>query len=285
MALELRSEAVSYAYVPGRLVLREVSLAFAAGQVAFLLGPNGSGKTTFLDCLGGLRRPLHGQVLFQNRSVLSMSPRERARQIGYVPQFHEPPFNFTAWEVVLMGRAPYVRWLSQPKARDRQAADQALALLGLEEFRQRPYYTLSGGERRLVLVARGLAQGASFLLLDEPDAHLDPANQHRVLLAIQHIVDQGLGAIITSHSPNNALLYGMQVALFSHGEVLAQGGPEHVVTPALLERAYGIPFQLVGDGGGPQAVIPAETPAHAQLWLQSPSYEGPGAVRGGGHAA
>jgi len=254
--MRLCAQDLVYAYVPGRPVLRGISLAIRSGETAFLLGPNGSGKTTFLDCLGGLRPPESGEVRLDDRLLSTFAARERARVVGYVPQFHEPPFNFTAWEVVLMGRAPYVRWLSQPGAKDRHAADAALAQLGLEEFRSRPYYTLSGGERRLVLVARGLAQGASFLLLDEPDAHLDPANQHRVLHAVQDVVADGLGVAITSHSPNNALLYADRVALFAQGEVLAWGDPGDVVAPALLEQAYGIPFVALGDGQGPRAVLP-----------------------------
>lgn len=257
--MTLRTKDLVYAYVPGRPVLRGVTLELRSGETTFLLGPNGSGKTTFLDCAGGLRAPAAGEVLLGERPLRSFSVRERAQLVGYVPQFHEPPFNFTAWEVVLMGRAPYVRWLSQPNAKDRRAADKALAELGLEAFRNRPFYTLSGGERRLVLVARGLAQGAAFLLLDEPDAHLDPANQHRVLLAVQKVGEEGLGTGVTSHSPNNALLYANRVALFSSGEVLAQGVPADVVAPPLLERAYGIPFTAVGDGDGPRAVLPALT--------------------------
>ncbi len=255
--MRLWAKAVGYAYVPGKPVLRGISLEVGSGEALFLLGPNGSGKTTFLDCLGGLRRPVEGEVGLDGRPLSALSPRARARAIAYVPQFHEPPFNFTAWEVVLMGRAPYVRLLSQPGARDRQAADRALQTLGLSALRGRPYYTLSGGERRLVVVARGLAQGASFLLLDEPDAHLDPANQHRVLRAVGELLGTGLGVVVTSHSPNNALLYGSRVALFAQGRLLAVGSPGEVVTPPLLEQAYGIPFVLVGDG--PRAVLPALT--------------------------
>ncbi len=257
--MTLRTKDLVYAYVPGRPVLRRVSLDLRSRETTFLLGPNGSGKTTFLDCAGGLRAPGEGEVLLEDHPLASFSARQRARLVGYVPQFHEPPFNFTAWEVVLMGRAPYVRWLSQPSARDRAAAAEALTALSLEGFRDRPYYTLSGGERRLVLVARGLAQGAAFLLLDEPDAHLDPANQHRVLRAVQEVVAKGLGAGVSSHSPNNALLYADRVALFSSGEILATGVPSAVVTPPLLERAYGIPFVAVGDGNGPRAVLPSLT--------------------------
>jgi len=257
--VRLHAQNLVFAYVAEHPVLQGISLEVRSGETAFLLGPNGSGKTTFLDCLGGLRAPQGGTVSLDGRSLAAFSPRERARAVGYVPQFHEPPFNFTAWEVVLMGRAPYVRWLSQPGARDRSAADAALAELGLEEFRNRPYYTLSGGERRLVLVARGLAQGASFLLLDEPDAHLDPANQHRVLRATGELVRGGLGVVVTSHSPNNALLYADRVALFARGQVLALGDPHDVVAPQPLEQAYGIPFVVVGAGDGPRAVLPAIT--------------------------
>jgi len=250
----VRAQGVSYAYVPGQLVLRKVSLDLSTGRLAFLLGPNGSGKTTFLDCLGGLRRPTEGEVRVGDRSIREIPMRQRAQLVAYVPQFHEPPFSFSVEEIVLMGRAPYIRWLSQPGRADRAAADEALEAMGIRGLRSRSYYTLSGGERRLALVARGLAQGATFLLLDEPDAHLDPANQHRVLRATGNLVHEGLGVAVTSHSPNNALLYAGWVALFCRGEVLAEGTPAEVITPALLEAAYGIPFLVVGDG--PQAVVP-----------------------------
>lgn len=255
--MRLRAQEVVYAYVPGKPVLRGLSLEIQPGELLFLLGPNGSGKTTFLDCLGGLRRPLRGEVLLDSQPLFSLSTRERAKFVGYVPQFHEPPFNFTAWEVVLMGRAPYVRWLSQPGAADRRAADEALAILNLEGFRNRPYYTLSGGERRLVLVARGLAQGAPFLLLDEPDAHLDPANQHRVLTAVRRLLAEGRSVVITSHNPNNALLYADRVMVLTQGKAVVEGSPTTALTPSALYAAYGIAFEVVGDGQGPRAILPA----------------------------
>ncbi|MCX7750026.1 MAG: ABC transporter ATP-binding protein [Candidatus Bipolaricaulota bacterium] len=255
--MRLWARGVGYAYVRGKPVLQGITLEVRAGEILFLLGPNGSGKTTLLDLLGGLRLPGEGEVALDGRPLSALSPRARARAIASVPQFHEPPFNFTAWEVVLMGRAPYVRLLGQPGPRDRAAADRALEALGLTGLRDRPYYTLSGGERRLVVVARGLAQGASFLLLDEPDAHLDPANQHRVLRAVGGLVEGGLGVVATSHSPNNALLYAHRVALLAVGRLLSVGSPPEVVTPDLLQNAYGIPFVLVGDA--PRAVLPALT--------------------------
>lgn len=255
MSLEARN--LSYAYVPGNPVLKGVSLALERGRSLFLLGANGSGKTTLLECLGGLRAPQGGQVLLDGRPLAELPLRERAKKIAYVPQFAEAAFAFTVEDLVLFGRAPHLGALGRPRPEDREKARHALALVGLEDLAQRPVTTLSGGEKRLALVARALAQEAPYLLLDEPDAHLDPANQHRVLSMICGLVRGGWGVLATTHSPNSALLYGGEVLLLRAGSALAYGAPKEVLRPELLEAAYGIPFQLVGDGTGPQAVLPA----------------------------
>ncbi|MFH1609046.1 MAG: ABC transporter ATP-binding protein [Candidatus Bipolaricaulota bacterium] len=256
MAVSLSAHGVSYAYVPGRPVLRGVSVSLEAGETAFLLGPNGGGKTTLIECLSGIRAPGGGEITVDGEPILVLPPRERARRIGYVPQFHEIAFSYTVWDMVLMGRAPYVPWLGRPGRDDEAAAARALEALGLGPLRGRPYFTLSGGERRLALVARGLAQGARYLLLDEPDAHLDPANQHRVLTAVRELAAGGLGVAASSHNPNNALLYGDRVAVLAQGELLTVGAPASVLTKELLSQAYGIPFRVITDRDGPVAILP-----------------------------
>ncbi len=122
--------------------------------------------------------------------------------------------------------------------------------MGLGPLRGRPYFTLSGGERRLALVARGLAQEARYLLLDEPDAHLDPANQHHVLAAVQERlrVAWGLSSAPTTRTAPSCTGIGLPSW---RGGRLAVGSPPDVLTEDLLERAYGIPFVAIGDGNGP----------------------------------
>jgi len=254
--VSLSAHGVFYAYVPGQPVLRGVTISLGHGETTFLLGPNGGGKTTLVECLSGIRTPSGGEITVDGEPISLLSPRERARRIGYVPQFHEIAFSYTVWDMVLMGRAPYVPWLGQPGRDDEAAAAQALEALGLGPLRGRPYFTLSGGERRLALVARGLAQGARYLLLDEPDAHLDPANQHRVLTAVRDLAAGGLGVVATSHNPNNALLYGDRVAVLAQGELLLVGSPAAVLTEEMLSQAYGIPFQVIRQDGAPRAVVP-----------------------------
>ncbi len=255
--MRLAAAELSYAYIPGRPVLKGVSLEVEEGEVLFLLGPNGSGKTTLLECLCGLRRPQAGRILLGGEDLHGLPARERAKHIGYVPQIHRPVFGFRVIEVVLMGRAPHLGLFSSPQEPDFKVALQALEAVGLSGLAGRPYTELSGGEMRLVFIARGLAQGARFLLLDEPDAHLDPKNQHEVLELVRGLAGEGFSPVVTSHSPNNALFYARRAALLRAGELLSFGEPESVLTPEDLARAYGMEFKLlVGEEG--RALIPAQ---------------------------
>lgn len=226
------------------------------GEILFLLGANGSGKTTLLECLCGVRVPQQGTVLLDGRELLRLSARDRAKHVAYVPQFPETAFSYTVEEMVLFGRAPHVGPFGRPGRRDWERAYRTLALVGLDGLSRRPITTLSGGEKRLALIARGIAQEAPYLLLDEPDAHLDPANQHRVLSVIRALVKEGLGVVATTHNPNSALLYGDEAVLLRAGKVLARGQPSCALTAEALAEAYGIPFRVLWDGQGPPAVLP-----------------------------
>ena len=255
--MRLFAHGIYYSYAPGGFALRRASLGLGEGEVLFLLGPNGSGKTTLLECLGGLRRPAGGRVLLGDLDLYSLPSAERARAIAYVPQLHRPVFGYRVEEVVLLGRAPHLKTFSTPRRRDREIARRALAGVGLEHLAGRPYTELSGGELRLVLVARGLAQGAHFLLLDEPDAHLDPKNRHRVLGLLGDLAAGGRGVLVTTHDPNAALRYAQRVALLSGGEVLAEGPTDRVLVPEQLSRAYGLSFSLLRGEDGQRALVPS----------------------------
>ncbi len=262
--MRLSARGLTYAYVPEKPVLRGVSVEIRPGEVLFLLGPNGSGKTTLLECLGGLRRPHEGRVLLGDVDLYRLPPRERARAIGYVPQVHRPVFGYSVLEVVLMGRTPHLGAFSAPGRGDEEIAREALEAVGLSGFAGRPYTQLSGGEMRLALIARALAQEARFLLLDEPDAHLDPKHQHEVLSLARALVGRGLAALITSHNPTNALLYGDRAALLHGGRVVVNGPPGEALSPELLRDAYGLEFVLLSGDNGHRALVPAQgIPANA----------------------
>lgn len=257
---QLRVDQLAFAFHHGRPVLRDVSFEVAVNQVVYVLGPNGCGKSTLFNCLSGVYAPQAGRVLLDGADLTHMAARHRARHIGLVPQNHAAAFAYTARDMVLMGRAPHLGLFETPGRADSAAADAALDAVGLSDLAGRPFNELSGGERRLVTVARGLAQESDVLLLDEPDAYLDPKNQHLVQETIVALARQGHAFLISSHSPNNALLYGDRVLLLKSGQVTADGPPDAVLTAETLSAAYETVMQIIhvpgNDGRYARAVLP-----------------------------
>ncbi len=254
--MRLAADRIHYAYRPGTEVLRDVSLAVDERRTLFVLGANGSGKTTLLDCLSGVRTPQSGRVTVDGIRLTDLSARDRARRIGVVPQSHEPVFSYTVGQAVLMGRAPHLGLFERPGREDRCAVARALDAVGVTGLQDRPYTGISGGERQLVLIARGLAQGAGCLLMDEPAAHLDPHHQHAVFNVVRQLADDGFSFVVTSHHPNNALLYADDVVFLVDGASLIRGAPATAITEESLHAAYAMEFEIVRSVDGTRAILP-----------------------------
>jgi len=238
--------------------LKDISLSVDRGEVLVLLGPNGCGKTTLLKCINALLRPERGSVHIDGRDAFRMERNELARLVGYVPQVHSPPFPYTVMDIVLMGRVSCLGIFQQPSGRDYAKSEEALALVGMDRLRDRPYTQISGGERQLVLVARAIAQEPKVLLLDEPTAHLDFKNQLMILRMVRRVAkDKGLGVVMSLHDPNHALLFSDSVALMGHGVVTALGRPEEVVTAANIKNVYGMEIEVV-DHKKTKFVVPLQ---------------------------
>ena len=256
----LQAHHLSFAYVPEQTVLHDISLKLDSGETLYILGRNGGGKTTLLSCLAGLLNPDTGQVELADKLLEDYSPTERARMIGLIPQMHIPAFSYSVREMVMMGRAPHLGWLGSPSSVDHRIVEESLEQVGLYELRDRPYTEISGGERQLVLIARGLAQKCRVLLMDEPTAHLDLSNQHRILEIVNQLSQQGLSFIISTHAPNDALTYADHVLLLNGGWVTDYGSPEETLTEPLLSTVYGIRTEVIYQTENgvptPRAVVP-----------------------------
>ncbi len=196
---------LSFAY-NGSHVLDNVNAFIEEGKLSFILGKNGSGKSTFLRILAGLLPYEMGDVHIFGNDTLKLSYAKRATIVGFLNQHHKAIFPFSVEDVVLTGRAGYVNFI--PKKSDKQAASVAIEKIGISHLRNRVYTELSGGEQQLVMIARVLAQNPKVLLLDEPTTHLDLCNQSRVLELLRTLSNDGLTIVAVLHDPNLAFLYG-----------------------------------------------------------------------------
>jgi iron complex transport system ATP-binding protein len=238
------------------VVGRGLDVALATGQVLALLGPNGGGKTTLLKTLLGLLAPHSGEVRLGDRTLASLTSRERARLIAYVPQFHVATFAFTVEAVVLMGRTAHGNLFSRPSSADRAIAARVLERFGIAHLRERPYTMISGGERQLVLLARALAQEPQFVVLDEPTASLDFGNQGKVLREIRALAASGHGVLFTTHDPNHAMRAADRAYLLRDGARVGEGAIGLILNKAQLEQLYGTSIETVNDSTGRMAFLP-----------------------------
>ncbi|HYM53292.1 MAG TPA: ABC transporter ATP-binding protein [Candidatus Dormibacteraeota bacterium] len=234
-----------------RQVLGGMDLKLARGELVALVGTNGSGKTTLLRLLSGVLTPDAGEVRFDGRPIGDWRKVELARRVTVLPQQLELPVGFRVAELVEMGRAPHARRLFGSTADDEQAVARALADADALDLAHRFADELSGGERQRVLVAMALAQEPELLLMDEPTLHLDLAHQVAVLSTIRRLrVQRGLTVLAVLHDLNLAAAFAPRVVVLDGGAVGADGPPGDVLTPALVERAFGVVVdEVLGTDG------------------------------------
>ena len=251
--LEANDLAIGYS---GRTIGARIDFAVASGETLCVLGPNGGGKTTLFRTLLGLLRPHGGTVCVNGRDITSISRREMARLVGYVPQVHAASFEFSVRDIVLMGRTAHLGALASPGDSDHRIAKRALDEIGIAHLADRNYTTISAGERQLALIARALAQEPKVLVMDEPTASLDFGNQLRVLDKLRTLAQRGIAIVFSSHDPDHALAVADRALLISGGRILAIGVTKDVVRADTLETLYGIPVRIVLTQGGPALCQP-----------------------------
>jgi iron complex transport system ATP-binding protein len=244
-SLELRSVSVGYG---GKPLLRGVNLTVEEGELVVLAGPNGSGKTTLLKTAGGLLAPLEGEVLVNGKNVGRLKLKERAALTAFLFQVRESPWPFTVRETVAQGCFFRRGWLGAETGADREAVAAALEKAELSAMAERRITELSGGELQRVYIARCVAQGAAFLLLDEPENNLDPKYSHMVLTLLADLVQEGRGAITGLHDLRLAARFAHRIVLLSPDRtIIAIGKPSDVLTEENLSRAYDLEPELVRE--------------------------------------
>ncbi len=244
--MEIRFEGVSVD-IGSVGIVTEVSMEVRTGEIAGLIGPNGSGKSTLLRTLYRHLRPAGGAVLTDGDDLWKLSNREASRRVAAVPQERPTEFDFTAREMVEMGRIPHGGLFASKSAEADTIVEAAIDRVGVGGFADRPFATLSGGERQRVLVARALAQDTPLLVLDEPTNHLDIRHQLELLDLLREL---RLTTVIAIHDLNLAAAYCDTVHVLDGGRLVASGPTADVLTPDLISNVFGVDCDANCDGDG-----------------------------------
>ncbi len=246
--MNIRAEHLTQKYGT-HVVLDDISFTASSGEITALLGPNGSGKSTLIKTIADILPLKKGTIFVDGKDITESDKIERAKMLGYVPQyFHYTSFT-TVLDTVLVGRRPYMSWSVSEE--DLAEVDAALNAMNIADLSDRYVNELSGGQRQRVFIARALAQNPAFYLFDEPTSSLDLRHQLETLAAMQSIVRKNSsGMIVALHDLNLALRYADRVLLLKDGKIYADGHPSDVLTPDAVRDVYGVESSLVENEKG-----------------------------------
>lgn len=221
----------------GKNIIQDISLAVAKGEFVGIIGPNGSGKSTLLRTIYRIIQPNSGTILLDGQNLKQIKLSESAKKMGVVGQFNTINFDFTVFDMVMMGRTPHKSLLSSDTQDDYTIAMEAIEKVGMKMHIHRSFSTLSGGEKQRIILARALAQQPQLLILDEPTNHLDIKYQLQILSIVKSL---GIGVLAALHDLSLAAMYCNTLYVVQEGQVIASGIPNQILTPELIRDVYEI---------------------------------------------
>ena len=240
--IELQHISVSFG---DRNILNDINATIAEGRITAVMGPNGCGKTTLLRCIGGLLEPNCGKVLIDKKPVQDYSARSLAQKVAFVRQHAQTDFEFSAFEIVLMGRNPYQKRLQNESQADWDIVERCMRQTNTWHLRFSKPDKMSGGELQRVMIARALAQQTPVLLLDEPVSNLDIAHQLEIMRLLRNAKEKTI--LIVIHDLNLALQFCDDMLLFHSSQLLYQGPVIDGLTPKNIHTAYNVSSHIA-DG-------------------------------------
>lgn len=249
----LKAQSLSFGY-RSKTILNTIDLELRPAEWLVLLGPNGAGKSTLLRLMAGLRKAQAGQVVLEGKPLSEYTSWELGKRIAFLPQNGGYPEDLSVEEVVRLGRTPHLGLIGREGKADLEAIEWAMQQTQTIGFRQRLLSTLSGGERRRVMLARALAGRPQYLLLDEPTAHLDLHHQAEFLCLLEGLRRERIGILTVLHDPNLAY-QANQVAFLSQGVIKAIGSPGQVIADELLVEVYGRMIRVREVDGRPVVLL------------------------------
>lgn len=240
--MKLETEEIAFSFNK-KQVFDNVNFVANDGEFICILGVNGSGKSTFLNCLCRLLIPKKGKITLNERNIRSLSQKELARYISYVPQNYNPVYECSIRDFLLMGRNPHAVFFANYNKSDRTIVDKALEQFELTAYAEKSISQLSGGERKRILLIRTLIQDTPFIILDEPANQLDFGMRVQFLDLLKSLSKQGKCIIATTHSPEDALNYADKILIFSLDKTSVY--PAERLTTEMIDTLYHIRSEII----------------------------------------
>ena len=249
MRLEAKDVNIS---ISGKPIVQHLSIEVPDRKFSALLGANGSGKTTLLRSIYRTQKMDSGIVRLDDEDITHFPGKKLARNMAVMGQFNQINFDYTVLDIALMGRYPFHSLLEQERERDYEIALEALDKVGMKNYRDRNFQSLSGGEKQRVLIARSLAQEADILVLDEPTNHLDVYYQWLLMEVIAGLKKTVLSVF---HELNLACAFCDYLFVLKDGRIAAQGTPREICTPQMLEEVFRVRADVLSlEDGRPYIV-------------------------------
>jgi iron complex transport system ATP-binding protein len=239
------------------IVIDDLSVHVPPGQITAIVGANGSGKSTLLKTFARILKPFAGCVYLDGKDIHATSTRKLASRMSILPQRAQAPEALTVYELASYGRYPHRKWLHGANGEDDLMTHWALEIVGLDNLHDRPVCSLSGGQQQRVWIAMTLAQGAKYMLLDEPTSHLDTCHQLEVMELLARLNrEENKTIVMVLHDLNLAARYAQHMIALKDGKIVASGTPENVITKDMMFTVFGIDALVMRDprNGSPMCI-------------------------------
>ncbi len=257
MTSKIKTKSLNFNYITSH-VLKNIHLDIQPGTFTSILGPNGSGKTTLLKNLCGILKPQFGDIAINSAPLETFTQRELAKEMAVVHQSSDIHFDFTIFDIVLMGRYAHLSFFQNVSEHDKLIVHDAMLETDTWNIKDKSIHEISGGERQRVIIARALAQQAEILLLDEPISHLDLKHQLSILsICKQLATEKGIAVLTTLHDINLASRYSDTIILLNKGKVIAKGSPRAVITKENIEKIYDVEVTVLFDNNHLPYIMPS----------------------------